>query len=147
MGSASKGARWWTMSRILLVDDSAVDRRLFGGILERKSGISVDYAASGLEALERLKGHRADVVITDMQMPDMDGLALVSAVRRDFPDIPVILMTAHGSESLAAQALQRGAASYVPKGQFNELLLDTVNEVLELARVDQPYQRLLRSAQ
>jgi CheY-like chemotaxis protein len=134
------------MSRILLVDDSAVDRRLFGGILERQAGLTVAYASSGLDALERLRQRATDLVITDMQMPDMDGLSLVSAIRRDYPGVPVILMTAHGSEQLAAQALQKGAASYVPKGKFNELLLDTVRDVLELTQDDLDLRRLLTCA-
>ena len=76
-------------------------------------------------------------------MPEMDGLALVKAIRSDFPEIPVILMTGHGSETIAAQALQQGAASYVPKSQLNKLLVDSVIHVLELARGDTNFRRLI----
>jgi CheY-like chemotaxis protein len=78
-----------------------------------------------------------------MQMPEMDGLELVKSIRVQYPEVPVILMTGHGSETLAAQALQSGAASYVPKSQFNKVLVDSVKHVLELARGDTNYRRLI----
>jgi hypothetical protein len=78
-----------------------------------------------------------------MQMPEMDGLELVKAIRVEFPSVPVILMTGHGSETIAAQALQQGAASYVPKSQIKKLLVDSVRHVLELARGDTNFQRLI----
>src|SRR5580692_1676822 len=102
------------MMTVLVVDDSPLDRRLAGALLKR-GGFEVDQAQHGKAALARMEEARPDLVLTDMQMPEMDGLELVEAVRARFPDVPVILMTAHGSEELAVTALQRGAASYVPK--------------------------------
>ncbi len=130
------------MPTVLLVDDSATDRRMIGGILER-NGLSVRYAENGAGALKQIQKSPPDAVLTDMQMPEMDGLELVKAVRASYPEVPVILMTGHGSETLAAQALQHGAASYVPKSQANKWLVDSVKHVLELARGDASYRKLI----
>ena len=75
------------MPTVLLVDDSATDRSLIGGMLE-KNGMRVRYAENGAGALKQLKGTLPDVVLTDMQMPEMDGLALVKAVRTNHPQCP-----------------------------------------------------------
>jgi DNA-binding response OmpR family regulator len=84
-----------------------------------------------------------DIVVTDMQMPEMDGLELVEAIRARWPRIPVILMTAHGSEELAVKALQRGAASYVPKRSLAHDLAPTIQNVLELGRARRASLRVL----
>ena len=85
------------------------------------------------EALESMQRGMPDVVICDLQMPEMNGLELVEAVTREFPAIPVILMTARGSEEIAAEALRKGAASYVPKSRLADNLYDTVNRILAAA--------------
>ena len=79
-----------------------------------------------------MKESPPDVVVTDVQMPEMDGLEFVTAARDLHPDVPVILMTAHGSERCALEALERGAASYVPKSQLVDTLLASVMQVLSL---------------
>ncbi len=131
------------MSRILVVDDSNVDRRLAGGLLEKGVGVEVLYAAGGREALEQLAGSRPDLVVTDLQMPDMNGLELVGQIRARYPLVPVILMTGQGSEDIAVQALEQGASSYVPKKNLNRDLLDTVENVLAVARADRRTDRLM----
>ena len=83
-----------------------------------------------------------DVVITDMLMPKMDGLQLVVELRAAFPELPVILVTALGSEDLAVQALERGAASYVPKKDLSTKIVDTVMQVIEVAHADRGHQEL-----
>src|SRR5262245_55145793 len=103
------------MTTVLVVDDSPVDRHLAGKLLEKTAGMTVVYATDGRNALDVMRQTQLDLVLTDMQMPGMDGLELVGEVRSQYPQIPVILMTAHGSEELAVQALQQGASSYVPK--------------------------------
>src|SRR5690242_9206547 len=114
---------------ILVVDDSATERHLAGNLLQKAHGLSVTFASDGREALLAIARNAPDAVLTDMQMPNMDGLSLVQAVRTQHPAIPVVLMTAHGSEDLAVQALQRGAASYVPKRQLSRELLTTIEKV------------------
>src|SRR5688500_12926521 len=102
------------MTTILVVDDCLTDRRRAGGLLSR-AGFDITYAANGIEAVERISEQRPDAVVTDLQMPGMDGLALVTAVARDQPFVPLVVVTSQGSEAAAVQALQAGAASYVPK--------------------------------
>ena len=124
------------MTTVLVVDDSAVDRRLAGGMLEKNAEWNIEYASDGAEALARFGSQVPDAVVTDMQMPEMDGLELVETIRARYPLVPVILMTAHGSEDVAVQALERGAASYVPKVNLARDLADTVASVLAVARAD-----------
>src|SRR4029079_14524041 len=88
---------------------------------------------------------KPEIVLTDMQMPDMNGLEMVLEVRANYPALPVILMTAHGSEELAVQALRSGAASYVPKRNLVRDLLGTVDSVLEAARAHQHHHRLMEA--
>lgn len=130
------------MATVLVVDDSPIDRRLAGGILEKHGELQIEYAEHGLAALDMLARHPIDLVVTDLQMPEMNGLELVELVRARYPLIPVILMTAHGSEDIAVQALERGAASYVPKANLASDLVDTVENVLAVARADRRNDRL-----
>lgn len=131
------------MTRVLVVDDSAVDRRLVGELLGKNFQCTVDYAANGVEALARMEESNPDLIITDLTMPVMDGLELVTALRIHHPSVPVILMTAYGSESLSLEALAKGAASYVPKSQLGEKLADVMEEVLTLARADRSHEHLI----
>jgi len=131
------------MPTILVVDDSEVDRRLVGGILEMRPEYSLAYAADGVEALACARQSLPDLIVTDLRMPNMDGLELVRAVRAEWPTVPVILVTGHDSESLAVEALRQGAAGYVPKSQIPGMLADTVEDVLALARHDRDYEKLV----
>ena len=103
------------MRTILVVDDSPVDRSLVGGLLAREAGWTIAYAVNGRAALEILSHAVPDIIVTDLLMPELDGLQLLAAVRQRYPLVPVILITSHGSEGIALEALRRGAASYVPK--------------------------------
>jgi DNA-binding response OmpR family regulator len=118
------------MPTVLVVDDSAMDRRLAGAFLEKDAQFSVSYAGHGAEAMTAMQNAPVDLVVTDLIMPEMDGLQLVSAVREKFPLVPVILMTSLGSEEIAVKALHQGAASYVPKKFLGRDLLDTARRVL-----------------
>jgi CheY-like chemotaxis protein len=132
-----------TMTTVLIADDSTVDRHLAGRLLEKQLGINVAYAADGREARTAIDAAPPDLVLTDLQMPHMNGLELVEHVRRHYPSVPVILMTAHGSEEIASQALQKGAASYVPKRSLTEDLPETVKTILAVATAGRQQQRLL----
>jgi CheY-like chemotaxis protein/anti-sigma regulatory factor (Ser/Thr protein kinase) len=120
------------MSDVLVVDDSSVDRELAVALLE-EAGFSVEAADHGRAALERLARRAPRVVLTDLNMPEMDGLALVEAIRSRHPRVPVVLVTAHGSEQVAAAALRAGAASYVPKRNLHDDLVPTLARVLDAA--------------
>ena len=103
------------MTTLLVVDDSLTDRRLVTGLLSRALDCRITEAVSGDKALECMEALEPDLVLTDLQMPGMNGLELVKLLREEYPSVPVILMTAKGSESIAAEALKNGAASYVAK--------------------------------
>jgi CheY-like chemotaxis protein len=118
------------MATILVADDSAADRHLID-------------AAGGREALAAIGRQVPDLVLTDLHMPGMDGLELVREVRDRHPHLPVILITAYGSEELAIRALPEGAASYVPKRNLAADLLPTVHNVLALAGAAKDQQRVL----
>ena len=131
------------MPVVLVVDDSEVDRQLVAGLLPRDLDWLIETAENGLLALEQMRFSLPDVVITDMLMPEMGGMELVGKIRISYPQLPVVLITGHGSESSAVEALERGATSYVPKLLLAEKLLETVEQVLALARADRSYDRLI----
>ena len=122
------------MPTVLIVDDTAVDRRLAAGLVEESAGIQVIYAENGVQAIEQLQASSPDIVVTDLQMPVMDGLELVTRIRLTNPDIPVVLMTSKGSEEIAVQALEQGASSYVPKSVLGTKLRETVEELLAMQK-------------
>lgn len=131
------------MTRVLVVDDSPIDRLMAGSLLA-KCGWSVDYASDGQEGLDAIRQQQPDLVVTDMQMPELDGLQLACTVRREFPDVAVVLMTARGSEEIALQALQAGAASYVPKSALAQRLVETVKRVMSARHDDQVQREVFR---
>ncbi len=131
------------ISRVLVVDDSPVDRRLAGRLIEKVGDMEVFYAPDGKAALEAVEEHLPDLVVTDMQMPELDGFGLVEALKAQYPLIPVILMTAAGSEAIAVKALQAGAASYVPKTALADDLGDVTARVLYMSRTQRTQTRLL----
>jgi CheY-like chemotaxis protein len=121
------------MATVLVVDDSAVDRRLIGGLLTKDADLQVTFAADGKQGLAAIAETLPDLVITDLHMPEMNGLELLTTVVNRYPLVPVILVTSRGSEEIAVQALEQGAASYVPKRMLAKYLLDTVYRVLDVS--------------
>ncbi|MBX3418354.1 MAG: response regulator [Pirellulaceae bacterium] len=134
------------MATILIVDDTAVDRRLAGGLLEQTPELDVCYAENGMDAMLKICNYLPDLVLTDLQMPEVDGLELMNQIATRFPDLPVVLMTAHGSENIAAQALANGAASFVPKSDLANSLVETVQHVLALSEAETRHKRLMACA-
>jgi two-component system chemotaxis sensor kinase CheA len=118
--------------RILVVDDSVTTRSLGKSILEA-AGFEVVVAANGQEALRVLEERGADLVLSDVEMPRMDGLALTEAIRasRRFERLPVILLTGLGSERDKARGLEVGADAYLVKSAFDtDQLLETIAQLL-----------------
>ena len=128
--------------RILVVEDDRTQAEEFATLL-RDANCEVTVAGNGREAMDLLHGDLPDVVLTDLDMPVMDGLELVQAVRREHPALPVILLTAAGHEQTAARALQQGATSYVRKRILARELVRTLGSVLTVARVFSPQERVL----
>ncbi|CAN5354535.1 response regulator [soil metagenome] len=131
-------------STILVVDDYLIDRRIAEKILCDLGGWLVRFANNGVEALESLKREVPRVVLTDLQMPEMDGLTLVQKIRELYPQIPIILMTRAGSEEVAVQALRAGASNYVPKRNLRTHLARTLEQVLSASSSEQTGARMLR---
>lgn len=127
----------------LVVDDAPQIRRRACGIIDRDLGWRTREAGNGCEAMAALAEEAPAVVLTDLHMPDCDGLDLVEEIRGKFPFVPVVLITTAGSEKLAMKALQRGAASYVPKGELGEELAETLERVVAAAAATRNRQRLL----
>ena len=130
------------MTRILVVDDDHSQVEEFG-VLLRNAGCDVTLAGNGRVAMDLLRRDLPDIVLTDLEMPVMDGLELVQAIRRDYPALPVILMTAMGSEDVAARALHQGAASYVRKRNLAQEVVRTVGSVLAVVRALPQQERVL----
>lgn len=134
------------MPRILVVDDSPMDRLRVGSFLEKShADYRVSFAADGREALQQVEKIQPDLVVTDLQMPEMDGFELVRRMKEDYPLTPVILITAKGSEEAASRALREGAVSYVPKSALAESLAGTVERTLAAAYRDRMHSRLMHA--
>ncbi|MCH7798106.1 MAG: sigma-54-dependent Fis family transcriptional regulator [Planctomycetes bacterium] len=132
------------MSRILIVDDKEMMRDSVATMLARK-GHTVTVAAGAEPALAKLAERTFDVLITDLQMPEMDGLALLAEVRRHDEQLPVIFMTAYGTVETAVAALKNGAFDYLTKPFSGDELLLSVDRALERARLLKENQ-ILRAA-
>ncbi|MBS1169370.1 MAG: DNA-binding response regulator [Burkholderiaceae bacterium] len=102
--------------RILLVDDHALVRAGIRNLIDQLDGFSVAAEASGIdEAMEKLKGGQPDIVITDIDMGGDSGLDLAGRVRRQYPNVKVMILSMHSSEALVSEALQIGASAYLLK--------------------------------
>ncbi|HSP78578.1 MAG TPA: response regulator, partial [Myxococcaceae bacterium] len=118
--------------RVLLVDDSMTTRALEQSILEA-AGFEVLACVDGLEAWERLQAEGADVIVSDVEMPRMDGFALTEAVRGSprFGKLPVVLVTARERPEDKARGLEAGATAYLVKSAFDQThLLETLRQLL-----------------
>lgn len=130
------------MTRVLIVDDNPLDLRVAAKLVESE-GMETAFARNGREAIDQLATDRPDLLLTDLDMPQVNGLELVREVRRSHPSLPVVLMTARGSEEIAVEALRSGASSYVPKRNLKRDLAETLQMVLAAANVRDERRRLL----
>ena len=122
--------------KILLVDDETHILRVIGDFLA-DCGHQTVSAGDGAQALKLLETHSdIDLVVSDIRMPKMDGLAFLRAVRVRFPGIPVILITGHGDETVAVSALQEGAFDYLKKPIKLSEFLDCIDRVEERTRLE-----------
>jgi CheY-like chemotaxis protein len=111
-------------------------------LLLEGAGHQVQLTQDGREALAGIEQHLPDLVLTDLDMPQLNGLELVEAVRDKHPRLPVVLMTAFGTDETAVQALEHGAASYVPKRNLARDLLQTIDGVLSVVESSREQERL-----
>jgi nitrogen regulation protein NR(I) len=116
-------------ARILIVDDERNLRRVLAAHLKRE-GWDVEEAADGAEALNRLAQGAWSLVITDLKMPNLDGLGLLERAATRYPDLPIVLITAHGTIETAVSAMKRGAFDYITKPFDQDELLAVVRKAL-----------------
>ncbi len=117
-------------ARILIAEDEKAQRDLLEGFL-KKEGFSVTAASNGSEALQRLEGDFFDMILLDYKMPKLDGLQTLLEIRRLYPDLPAVMMTAFGTVETAVASMKEGAIDYLTKPiDLDELLL-ILRKVLE----------------
>ena len=129
------------METILIVDDEKNYLTILSALLEDE-GFEVLTAPGGSEALEVHKSSDLDLILTDMKMPKMDGLELLENIKENDPDLPVIMMTAHGTVDKAVEAMQKGAYTYVLKPFDNERLIIFVKKATSMYQVVKENRRL-----
>jgi CheY-like chemotaxis protein len=129
---------------VLVVDDNVVDRHKAAALVTQSLGWRVVQADGGKAALEAVGREVPAAVLTDLQMPEVDGLAVVETLRASHPFLPVVVMTAHGSEEVAVAAIRKGAASYIPKRNLGFDLADILPQVVAAAEGSRQQQHLVR---
>ncbi|MEY0159978.1 response regulator, partial [Providencia manganoxydans] len=118
-------------ANLLLVDDDPGLLKLLGMRLTSE-GFHIVTAESGQEALKLLLKEKIDLVISDLRMDEMDGMALFAEIQRQQPGMPVIILTAHGSIPDAVAATQQGVFSFLTKPVDRDALYKAIDEALEL---------------
>jgi len=129
------------METVLIVDDEKNYPPILSAVLEEE-GFEALTAYSGKEALETLNHADIDLVLTDMKMSAMDGIELLERIKENDPELPVIMMTAHGTVEKAVEAMQKGAYNYILKPFENEQLVIYVNKAIQMYRVIKENRRL-----
>ncbi len=128
--------------KVLLVDDEPHVTEIIGRILSQAK-IEPLAASSGEEALNLLRTHRVDLVITDILMPGMSGLELLEKIKGLYPTLPVIVLTAHGDFYVAKEALNRGAFYFLTKPFNKSTILNISEKALRLPRITSEKRRVL----
>ena len=116
--------------RILSVDDHALIRQGIAGLLAVQTDMKlIAEASNGREAIQQFRLHRPDITLMDLQMPEMGGLDAISAIRGEFPDARIIVLTTYAGDVQALRAIKAGARGYLLKDTLHKELLDTVRAV------------------
>jgi DNA-binding NarL/FixJ family response regulator len=116
--------------RILAVDDHAVVRQGIAVLLSTEPDMAlVAEASNGREAIQQFRAHRPDITLMDLQMPEMNGLDAITAIRGEFPDAKIIVLTTYKGDVQILRALKAGARGYLLKNTIHKELLDTIRAV------------------
>jgi DNA-binding NarL/FixJ family response regulator len=116
--------------RILSVDDHPLIREGIAGLLATQADMKlIAEAANGREALQQFHRHRPDITLMDLQMPEMTGLDAIIAIRGEFPDARIIVLTTYAGDVQALRALKAGARAYLLKDSLHKELLATIRAV------------------
>jgi len=120
---------------VLIVEDSPTMRQLISFALKRLRGISIVEASDGVDGLKKLSAEKFDLIFTDINMPIMDGLKLVSLVRNDagYKGTPIVVITTEGAQEDRERALALGANDYITKPIQANRILDIARELLHIA--------------
>ncbi|MBK9541104.1 MAG: sigma-54-dependent Fis family transcriptional regulator [Bacteroidetes bacterium] len=118
------------MPRILIIDDEKAIRNTLRDILQYEK-FEVDEAADGLEGLKKAEGGNFDLVLCDIKMPKMDGIEVLSKLQEMNPDLPVVMISGHGTIETAVEAIKKGAYDYIAKPPDLNRLLVTVRNAMD----------------
>ena len=130
MGSSPKMVTSPTQIRVLTVDDHSLIRDGIAALVaHQKDMILVGEASNGREAVEQFRLHRPDVTLMDLQMPEMNGIEALIAIRSEFPEARIIVLTTYAGDALCKRAMKAGAQAYILKGSVRKDLLDTIRAV------------------
>ena len=118
------------MIRVLSVDDHPLLRGGIAALIGNQTDMQVvAEACNGREALEQFRKHRPDITLMDLQMPEMSGIDAISAIRGEFPEARIIILTTHAGDVQVSRALKAGARAYLLKGSLRNELLETIRAV------------------
>ena len=119
-----------SLIRILTVDDHPLLRKGIAALVNAEPDLKlIAEASNGREAIEAFRSHRPDITLMDLQMPEMDGLETIEAIRREFPEARIIVLTTYSGDTQVLRALKGGARGYMLKGNVHRELLDAIRAV------------------
>ena len=118
------------MIRVLSVDDHPLLREGIAVLIDTQSDMQlIGEAANGREALEQFRKHHPDITLMDLQMPEMSGIDAIGAIRGEFPDARIIVLTTYSGDFQVSRALKAGARGYLLKDMLRQELLETIRAV------------------
>ena len=119
------------MARILIVDDSKTSRKFLRNMLEQAGHEIVAEAVDGAEGVEKFKVYRPDITTMDITMPTLGGIEAVREIIEDDPDAKIIMVTAAGQKANMIEALKKGAADFIQKPFDMDVIVNTIEKVME----------------
>ena len=125
--------------KVLVVDDFSTMRRIVKNLLKQIGYVNIEEAEDGEQAFSKLKNGGFGFVVSDWNMPNMDGLDLIKAVRSDpqLKDLPILMVTAEAEKEKVITAIQAGVNNYIVKPFTGEVLKDKMDKILEKLQVQQ----------
>jgi DNA-binding NarL/FixJ family response regulator len=130
MGGSPKAVTNAGPTRVLAVDDHALIREGIAALISNQKDMRlVGEASNGREAIEQFRSQRPDVTLMDLQMPEMNGIDALIAIRSEFADARIIVLTTYAGDALCKRAMKAGAQAYILKGNVRKDLLDTIRAV------------------
>ncbi|MCF8052705.1 MAG: response regulator [Desulfobacterales bacterium] len=121
--------------KILVIDDEMDMLMMLRMLIEDNTDYSVETTNNPSEGLARLSEESFDLVITDLKMPGIDGMELFAEIRKSVPHLPVILITAYGSQEVADEAIREGISDFITKPFKKDRILFSIQRSLELSRL------------